>query len=186
MKTLLLMRHAKSSWGDESLPDFERPLNERGNRDAPRIGQELAARGVVPDVIVTSTAVRAVETTRLVCKGLDEARGSRGQGRGKSKEGSFKLEPSLYGAPPDRILEAINLLPNKCSCALIVGHNPGMQDLVTSLIGQWLPEGMKTATVACIQFEAADWPQVGVGAGKFKWILYPGQLKEELEGEDKC
>lgn len=165
MKKLLLMRHAKSSWGDESLPDFERPLNERGKRDALRIGQELLARNAVPDLIVTSTAVRAIETTRRVCDGL-----------GIDMPKTAQPEPLLYGAPSDRILEIANLIPNTCSCALLVGHNPGMQDLATSLAGEWLPEAMKTAAVACILFDVAEWSQANESKGTLEWLLYPGQL----------
>ena len=70
MKRLMLMRHAKSSWRDESITDFERPLNDRGKRDALTIGRELSTRGAIPEIIVSSKAVRALDTTRLVCEGL--------------------------------------------------------------------------------------------------------------------
>jgi phosphohistidine phosphatase len=166
MKKLLLMRHAKSSWGDESLPDFERPLNERGKRDALRVGRELPGRGAVPDVIASSTAVRALETTRLVCEAL-----------GASKFEVVQQEPLLYGAPSDRILEIVNLIPQACYCALLVGHNPGMQHLVTALTGELLPDGMKTAAVACIQLDVLDWSEVAEGDGTLEWVLYPGDAQ---------
>jgi phosphohistidine phosphatase len=165
VKTLLLMRHAKSSWGDESLPDFERPLNERGKRDALRIGRELLARDAVPDAIISSTAVRAVETTGLVCDGLEI-----------DVQNTVQFEKHLYGADSDRILETVNQISDRCSRALIVGHNPGMQDLVTRLIGEWLPEGMKTATVACIRFDVQKWSRASDGGGTLEWMLYPSQL----------
>ena len=165
MKRLMLMRHAKSSWGDESLPDFERPLNERGDRDAPRIGRELVARNAMPDVIVTSTAVRAMQTVKLLCEQL-----------GPNALAGVQQVPSLYGASEEQILETAKSLPDFCSRALLVGHNPGMGELLATLTGE--PNEMKTATVACIAFDTKRWEEIEDAEGGLEWILYPGKLAE--------
>lgn len=123
MKSLLLLRHAKSSWKDHGLGDHDRPLKKRGKRDAPRMGQLLAAQGLVPDLIVTSSAERA----RATAAAAAEAAGHRGE---------VRVEPRLYLAEPDLILALLRAVPNQVSRLLIVGHNPGLESLCTRLTGE--------------------------------------------------
>ena len=150
MKTLLLVRHAKSSWGDQTLPDHERPLNHRGRRDAPRVGARLRERGVVPDVIVTSTAVRARSTAEILAQALD-------LGSGRIVE-----DGRLYGASPDGLLEIIRALGDESTSVMLVGHNPEIGELASRLsdeIGE-----MSTCAVAEFRFDVADWAEVGAVA----------------------
>lgn len=127
MKRLLLMRHAKSDWADESLDDHDRPLNQRGRRDAPRMGRLLLERDIVPDLIICSTAVRARETVELLAPaaGLPEA--------------SVMHDRSLYLAAPMGLLSVARCRAEEQgdpACVLVVAHNPGMAELASLLAGE--------------------------------------------------
>lgn len=161
MKTLLLLRHAKSDWGDSSLRDFDRPLAERGERDAPRIGKELRERGLLPELIVSSPAARAKATIEAVAK--------------SAKLGpDIQFDDIIYGASTPELIKLIRALPDSPSCVLLVGHNPGFEDLVGRLSGS--RERMPTAALACIEFAIDHWADVNDRAGKLKWLLTPKQL----------
>ena len=124
MKRLLILRHAKSSWADSSISDWQRPLNDRGLRDAPRCGAWLRDRSLVPEVIITSDAVRARTTAEIVAKAA-----------GFAKE--ILLEPSLYHATPHDVLAVLNGVQDQSAATvLIVGHNPGLEELVRLLSGE--------------------------------------------------
>ncbi len=166
MKRLMLLRHAKSDWGNEGLPDFERPLNARGVKDALRMGVELQQRGDVPELLVTSTAVRALETVHNVTSAFGEA-----------FESQIELEPRLYGASSESIIYHARSLPDTVSFAMLVGHNPGMEEAVARLTGQWNPDGMKTCTLASIEFDTDQWQNIADGEGTLNWILYPADLR---------
>lgn len=115
-KTLLLLRHAKSSWDDASLADFDRPLAARGREAAPLMGREMARRGWLPDAALISPALRTRQTWELVATELP-----------KPPPPSF--EPAIYEAPAARILAAIRKTPESNATLLVVGHNPGLEDL---------------------------------------------------------
>ena len=124
MKRLLVLRHAKSSWADTSLDDWKRPLNDRGRRDAPRVGAWLRDRSLVPDLIVTSDAVRARETAAAVATTAAYRR-------------EIVVEPSLYHATPADAIAVLKSISNQTAhTVLIVGHNPGLEDLVSRLSGE--------------------------------------------------
>lgn len=166
MKTLLLLRHAKSSWDDQGLRDFDRPLSARGERDAPRIGKALRKRAVKPDLIVSSPAARAKATIEAMTKAAkldDEPR----------------FDETIYGASTPELLRMIRRLPDENSCVLLVGHNPGFEDLVDRLTGT--SERMPTAALACIQFQIDHWDDVDVGKGNLAWLITPKQLGEEKD-----
>lgn len=142
VKQLLILRHAKSHWGNPSLDDWERTLNERGERDAPRVGTLLREHSLVPDVIVTSDAVRARTTAQAAATAAGCAR-------------EIVLEPSLYLAPPDAILDIVCGLPDDAAIAMIVGHNPGLEDFVEQLSGE--PQGLVTAALVLIEIQIDRW-----------------------------
>jgi phosphohistidine phosphatase len=119
MHTLHLLRHAKSSWDDDSLADHERPLSERGIRDARRMGEHLSTHDVRPDVVLCSSAVRTQQTLGLIASSLDDP--------------VVHIEDGLYGATPDSMLERLRGLPETAESALVIGHNPGLQELVLDL-----------------------------------------------------
>ncbi|MFD4421164.1 SixA phosphatase family protein [Agromyces sp. NPDC058484] len=143
MKTLLLVRHAKSSWEHPGTSDHDRPLNERGLRDAPAMGHRLAERGVAPDVILSSTAVRARATAELIAAAL---------GFGAAR---VITDERLYGASADEVLRVIGELDNEVACAIVVGHNPE----TASLAHQFSDEihEMPTSAVAEFTFDVDAW-----------------------------
>jgi phosphohistidine phosphatase len=148
MKTLLLMRHAKSSWADGDLADHDRPLNERGETASLRMGRLLVELGLRPDVLVHSTALRAVQTAERVVRaaGLSLALDSR---------------RDLYLAPPRTYLAVARELPDDVECALLVGHNPGLEELVSSLAGEH--QRMPTAALAEVRLNIATWSDLSQG-----------------------
>ena len=161
MKNLLLLRHAKSDWDDPSLRDFDRPLAARGERDAPKIGKALRKRGPAPDLIMSSPAARAKQTVEAVAKAA-------------RFELEIKFNQAIYDASSPELLQLIRSLPDDSSCVLLVGHNPGFEDLVGRLSGSH--ERMPTAALACIQFQIDHWKDVDDGEGKLAWLLTPKQL----------
>ena len=147
MKTLLLLRHAKSSWKNESLDDPDRPLNERGKKEAPRMGQLLLEEQLLPDIILSSDAKRCRRTVERVC----DAAGYRGE---------TVLSSELYLANPATYLKALARLPEEISRVLVVGHNPGMEALLESLVERYEP--MTTAALAHIRLTSLDrWADIG-------------------------
>ena len=142
MKNLLLMRHAKSSWKDDSLPDHQRPLNKRGKHDAPRMGKHSQKQGVILDAILCSTALRARETAEGL---LQEY----------TFEGEVEYFDDLYGADPETIISILNHLPDKVDTAMVVAHNPGLDyflELVCDECGH-----ITTACIAYIQYPLEHW-----------------------------
>jgi phosphohistidine phosphatase len=145
MKTLLIMRHAKSSWDNPDLADHDRPLNSRGRRDAPAMGQRLAEAGLSPQRIVASDATRAVQTAQFVA-------GACGY------RGTVVFLADLYAAPPAAYLSALAALPDDVNTALVVGHNPGLEDLVQQLCGG--AQAMPTAAIAHIKLSINTWSEL--------------------------
>ena len=145
MKTILLMRHAKSSWDEPHLADHDRPLSSRGMSAAPLIGEHLARIDLVPDVIVCSTAVRARQTVDYLLETLPY-------------EGKVTYSRDLYHAGTESFLDEIYKLDEQIQCAMLVGHNPGMEMAVEDLTGEWVR--MPTAAVARIDFEVNSWQEI--------------------------
>lgn len=145
-RTLILLRHAKSSWKESGLDDHERPLNKRGQHDAPRMGRLLVEQGIVPDRIVSSTAVRARTTAAEVASACDFP-------------GEIVLSRRLYLAAPATYVEIASELGSDAETAMFVGHNPGIEELVELLTGQ--DETMPTAALACIRLPIDGWADLG-------------------------
>ena len=164
MKTLLLLRHAKSSWKDESLTDHERPLNKRGKKTAPQMGHLLRDQGLVPDLIVSSTAVRARSTAEAAA----EACGYRGE---------VTLSDELYLATSGEILQyAQERTEETLGRIMLVGHNPGMEGLVNMLSGQ--SEPFPTAALAAIELGIDSWRKLELGIEvKLKNVWRPRELE---------
>jgi phosphohistidine phosphatase len=142
MKKLLIMRHAKSSWGDNGLADHDRPLNKRGQRDAPRMGRFLASEGLHPEEILSSTALRAQTTARLTAEAAQWPR-------------QISEFDELYHASPREAVLLLQQSSDDTDCVLLVAHNPGVGDLVASLTGEYV--GMVTASVAQIELSIECW-----------------------------
>jgi len=142
VKTLLLMRHAKSSWKQSGLTDRERPLNRRGKRDAPKMGRLLREQGLVPQYILSSTALRA----RLTAEAVAEASGC---------DGELLLLDGLYGAEPQDYVHALHLVPDGVDPVLVIGHNPGIEDLLEVLTDH--RERLPTAAMVHLRLPIERW-----------------------------
>lgn len=142
MKTLLILRHAKSSWKDETRSDHDRPLNDRGKREAPLVGEWLAAADLVPDHIVCSTARRARKTAQKVAKACHY-------------DGPIELCDELYLSGPTAYIGVLNALPPDRQRVLIVGHNPDVESLLTGLTGTIVAFG--TAHIAHVTLPIDAW-----------------------------
>ncbi len=163
MKTLLVLRHAKSSWKDGNLTDHERPLNHRGKHDAPGVGELLLDQKLTPQRILCSTARRARNTAELVMDACEYA-------------GELTLLSELYDAPADNYLQAIKQLNDDDDIVMIVGHNPAIEELVQLLTGEYQP--MSTAALAHIQFSAAHWKDVGLRKGELAAVWRPREAHD--------
>ncbi|HET7526739.1 MAG TPA: histidine phosphatase family protein [Burkholderiaceae bacterium] len=147
MKTLYLVRHAKSSRDDPTLADRDRPLNDRGLDDAPEMGKRLAKRRVDPDLIVSSPAARALKTAQLIAAEIGY------------ECANIVIEERLYAAPVDDLLSVIRATDKKVDRLMLCGHNPEFSDLATRLAGE--PIDMPTCAVAEFAYDDARWSDVG-------------------------
>ena len=150
MKTLFLVRHAKSSWEDAELADKDRPLNDRGKRDAPRMAKRVAKRlakyEVQPDLILSSSAVRALETAKAMAKRIGFRRKA------------ILVDDALYRASVDELLSIVRKLADGASCVMIFGHNPAMAEFVRRLSGEIVR--MPTCAVAELRFDVGSWSEI--------------------------
>jgi len=174
MRTLLLLRHAKSSWDDPGLEDFDRPLAPRGETAAPIMAAYIEKKELWPDLVLCSPAVRARQTWALVARRLGD----------KAAVAAVKELRGLYLGAPSRLLEAIRRAPDAATRVILVGHNPGMEHLATALSGPASkPKAMAklhakfpTAALAEIEFEAAAWRDIAPGTGRLKRFVRPKDL----------
>jgi phosphohistidine phosphatase len=164
MKTLLILRHAKSSWKDEGLTDHDRPLNKRGKRDAPRMGKLLRESDLAPDLIISSTAKRARKTASKVAKRCEY-------------EGVIELTGELYLAPPQSYLRVLSKVPDQYQRVMVVGHNPGVEELLSMLTGESTP--LPTAALAQIELPIEQWQDLDQEVhGQLKDLWLPKELDE--------
>ena len=164
-RRLTVVRHAKSDWGDFSLADFDRPLNQRGLKDAPAMGARLRDRGEVPEVIICSPALRAHTTAKLFAKELGYA------------EDALVLEPSIYEAPVSALLDVVRRLDEGVSHAMMVGHNPGSEQFVSFLLGEPSRE-LVTCAVVDLTLCCSSWRSLGGGEGTLVSHWYPKMFSE--------
>jgi phosphohistidine phosphatase SixA len=162
VKTLLVLRHAKSSWDNPNLADIDRPLNKRGKRDAPKMGQLLRKEDLLPDIIIGSTARRVRETVEYVI-----------QESGFGEDVSWN--ETLYAAGPEAYIEALQDLPDIYNSVMVVGHNPGLEELVAMLTDGW--ESLPTAALAQINLKIESWSELGYDPlGKLVNVWRPKEL----------
>ena len=158
MKTLYILRHAKSSWDDPAMSDFERPLNDRGRRTAPFMGALIRERGYVPDIIICSPAKRAVETASLVIAAF-------------ASGADMIFDDRIYEASPRRLLEVVHGIDAKFASAMVVGHNPGTEGFIRYLTGSLEP--MPTAALAVIDLNIRNWSDADIECGKVRTVVRP-------------
>ncbi len=161
MKTLYLLRHAKSSWSFDDLSDHDRPLNGRGRDDAPHMGKALHQRNIVPDIVLSSSAVRALSTAVLVTRELGYP------------HDKIRVEPSIYQADVATLLGIVHALPAAAASAMLVGHNPTFTDLANELSPASPIQEMPTAGVVCLRFAVDSWAEVARANAEFYFFDYP-------------
>jgi phosphohistidine phosphatase len=164
MKKLLLLRHAKSSWDDAGLADFDRPLNGRGRQAAPLMGDLMRERQLRPDLVISSPAARARETIALVLK----ASGIRTE---------LRYDERIYEATAARLLEVISEVGDEKQEVMLVGHNPGFENLLERLTTESLR--VPTAALALVVLDADRWIEAGARGGRLKWLVKPKELAKE-------
>lgn len=168
MKTLYVLRHAKSDWGDEALRDFDRPLNHRGRKAAKSVGHEMRDRGIRPELVIASPAVRAKETVERVIDGFGE--GLR-----------VTEDRRIYEAGSGTLLDIVRAAPDEADHLMIVGHNPGFQNLVVTLtdacaLREEAEQKFPTAALAEIRFDVDRWSELAPGTGQLEDLIKPRDL----------
>lgn len=161
MKTLFLLRHAKSTWHDPNLPDFDRPLNARGRKAAELIGTFLRKEKATPDLVLSSPAVRARETIEIVIKTA-------------KLPAELRYDQRIYEASSIILVEVISQIEDDKSGVLLVGHNPGMENLLELLTGR--AEHMATGMLVKVDLKAARWSKALEGQGNLDWLVKPKEL----------
>lgn len=163
MKILFMLRHGKSSWDNPKLDDHDRPLKKRGRRDAPRMGKLLKTQDLVPDLIVSSTAERAFSTAELVAEHC-------GYG------GAIQRTETLYHGSPEDFVKVIAQADNECDRVMIVGHNPGLEELLRILTGR--AERLPTAALARVNLPIANWRELTLNTrGTLDKVWRPKELE---------
>ena len=160
MKTIYILRHAKSSWDNPNLADFERSLNERGLKTAPLIGAIIYKNNFQPDLILSSPARRAEQTAVLV----KEA--------GKIAAG-IQFDERIYEASPQQLVQIISELKTDTESAMLVGHNPGLEGLIRFLTGE--DQAMPTAALAVIDLKVQNWEEATAQCGNLRTLIRPNE-----------
>ena len=166
MKTIILVRHAKSSWKDPGLDDFDRPLNKRGKRNAPFMGQKLKEGNILPDLILSSPAKRARKTATIIAKAI---------GYPKKK---IVLDPGMYHCSGWYLLEMMRKQDDKHDAIMIFGHNPGFNDFADILLDRNPVYNIPTTGVYCIRFDVDSWTEIQAGKGESVFFDYPKRYSD--------
>ena|SRR5215218_7389602 len=164
MKTLYLLRHAKSSWKETGLRDFDRPLNGRGREAAPLVGRFIRKKKLRVDLILSSPAARARQTAALVKESA-----------GLSAE--LRYDERVYEADAARLLEVVTQADDSADAVMLVGHNPGVEELLTFLTGE--SRSMTTAALACLSLDAEKWGKARERSGRLEWLVRPKESAED-------
>ena len=159
-KKLLIVRHAKSDWGNAGITDFNRPVNERGKSNAPIMGKRLKEKGIFPDNVISSPALRAITTAKLVTHELGFT------------TAKIKLEKSIYEATCSTLLKIINDIDNEHEMVALFGHNNGITDLAVYLTDAEI-FNIPTSGMVMINFPFDDWKMVGKDTGEVEFFDYP-------------
>lgn len=166
MKTVLILRHAKSSWEFDNLADHDRPLKNRGKQDAEKMGNFILKKGLVPQCIISSTAARARKTAQLVADACDY-------------DADIELDASLYNASPENIRRLLRRLDDSIGRVMLVGHNPCMEELIEELIEELTesPVSLPTCALAHIDLPVSSWSEVNIASeGNLVDLWVPRQL----------
>jgi phosphohistidine phosphatase len=162
MKTLYVLRHAKSSWKESNISDFERPLNDRGLRTAPFIGRLMQDRGIIPELVISSPARRAAETSKLAIEAA-----------GIGTEIGY--DERIYEASPQTLRQVTAEVDESVDSVMLVGHNPGIEGFIRMLTGETV--AAPTAALAVIELDVNAWADIAPGCGRLAELIRP---KDEL------
>jgi len=160
MKKLLLVRHAKSSWDDPSISDFDRPLNDRGKKDAPEMAKRLYEKKIKIDALVSSPAKRARQTCKHFAKELD------------FKKKNVVLEPRLYEATEGNFYEVVKSFKDKWDSVAIFSHNPGISSFANSLTKTKVDD-MPTCSIFAVEIDVKKWKDFREAKKEFLFLDYP-------------
>lgn len=163
MKTLFVLRHAKSSWANPDSSDFDRRLNEQGLRTAPAMGETIFKNQFQPAMILSSPAKRAKQTAILI---KETAR----------IKGKIEYDERIYEASPLRLLQVISEQSENIESLMLVGHNPGLEGLIKILTGEIQP--MPTTALAVIDMDTNNWQEISAESGKLRTVIRP---KDDLK-----
>jgi phosphohistidine phosphatase len=164
VKTLYLIRHAKSSWDDPEMDDFIRPLNDRGKKDAPRMGKRLKEKDLTPDLMVSSPATRTLETCRVIAKILNYP------------NDKIKIEKRLYHASEEQLLKVVQELKDRPKddeeIVLLFGHNPGLTNFANKLLDENI-DNIPTCGIIAAKLHISQWRDITFGCGKMESFDFP-------------
>jgi phosphohistidine phosphatase len=160
MKTIYLVRHAKSDWGNANTGDFDRTLNERGMKAAPFMADLLKKKGILPDLVISSPAMRAITTAELFCDILNYP-----------KE-QIQSRMEIYRGGVLDLLKIVQQIPDTCSSAMLFGHNPTLTEFSNLLAGSYI-ENLATCGVVRIDLDITSWKNANPDAGKLSWYDFP-------------
>jgi phosphohistidine phosphatase len=163
MRTLYLLRHAKSSWKDPSQADFERPLANRGRKACETVARLIQDRGVEFDLVLCSTAIRARETIELV-------------GKYAKLRTELRFDERIYEATVEQLVEIISQVENDRKSVLLVGHNPGFEDLLHLFSGE--DQSFPTASLAKVKLKVSKWSEPFDHKAAVDWIARPKELEQ--------
>lgn len=164
MRILYLLRHAKSSWNDLSLRDFDRPLKKRGREAAERIGKQIAVENLSNPLVICSPAVRTRETAEIVLESANLAVEPR-------------FDERIYEASLGELVQIVTEISDETQVAIMIGHNPGFEELLSFLTGEH--RRMPTCALAKIGFRDVSWKDVRAGEGSLEWFIAPKELPED-------
>ncbi|MBU1113766.1 MAG: histidine phosphatase family protein [Bacteroidetes bacterium] len=163
MKKLYLIRHAKSSWEDHLLSDFDRPLSDRGKQDAPQMAEILKSKNVIPNIVISSSARRALKTAKIFSSHLNYS------------TDDIEINNSIYDATTQVLLNIISKIDNKYETVLMFGHNPGFT-VLANLLGDKVIENMPTCSIASLELNIESWRNVEVNCGRLIGFEYPKKM----------
>jgi phosphohistidine phosphatase len=165
--SLILVRHAKSSWDDVHLPDFERPLNKRGKKDAPKMAKKLKHKKIKIDAFISSPATRAKKTAEVFAEEYDR------------DVREIILVDGLYHASIEDFYNAVKNTENKFKCIAVFSHNPGISAFANDLVPNAKIDDMPTCSVFAVKVNTSDWSEFKDATKEFLFFDYPKKEKEE-------
>jgi len=164
MKNIIFVRHAKSSWESFSIPDHDRPLNARGKRDATNMGKKLKELGIIPEIILSSSAKRAKKTAKKIASELNIE--------------NILIEEELYHAPPIIFMQIISKITEQYKNVMIVAHNPAMTDIINNFTNDSI-FNVPTTGIFSVKFNVNNWQEVSFENGKLQDFIYPKMFLNE-------